>query len=229
MVQPFRRRRRSSGTTRSGSKRKWAPSGLMPRRSPRRHLPVRSDLGEGASQPPPDGAEDRTYTFAESARPPHHVVAVGAGAGCGRLLSVDAERPTPNAQSGRQPSPAVTLQSVAKHSSRSSVRGRCSHARPSRKPTRSSTFHAIATRSQFLGESFRSRRTRAGRLRRSHEAREIGRCLIRTRGLVRATASRESTGDSQDPVEVKAQAGRERSQGGAIRTGRVDSSQDRTR
>jgi hypothetical protein len=54
---------------------------------------ARLHLGDSASQPPPDGAEDRTSAFPESTRPRRHAVAVGAGAGCGRLLSVDRTRP----------------------------------------------------------------------------------------------------------------------------------------
>jgi hypothetical protein len=51
----------------------------------------RSRLGDTASRPPPDGAENRTSALPESTRPPGHAVPVGAGAGCGRLLSVDLE------------------------------------------------------------------------------------------------------------------------------------------
>jgi hypothetical protein len=50
-------------------------------------------LGDSASQLSPDGAVDRTSTFPESTRPRRHMVAVGAGVGCGRLLSVDCGRP----------------------------------------------------------------------------------------------------------------------------------------
>jgi hypothetical protein len=75
--------------------------------------------------------------------------------------------------------------------------------RLSHKPTRPSTFHALATRSRFSGEPFRPRRTRSGRLRRSHEAGEIGRCVIRTRGLVCATASTRSS-SRRSPRDVAA-------------------------
>jgi hypothetical protein len=75
--------------------------------------------------------------------------------------------------------------------------------RLSHKPTRPSTFHALATRSRFSGEPFRPRRTRSGPLRRSHEADEIGRCVIRTRGLVCATASTRSS-SRRSPRDVAA-------------------------
>ena len=52
----------------------------------------------------------------------------------------------------------------------------------------------FATRSPFLGGSFRSRRFRSGRLSRSHEAAENDLCLIRTTGLVCATATADTRG-----------------------------------
>jgi hypothetical protein len=54
----------------------------------------------------------------------------------------------------------------------------CFHARPSHKPARRSTSCAIATTSRILGEPFRLRRPRSGRLRRCHEAGEKGGCVI---------------------------------------------------
>jgi hypothetical protein len=60
---------------------------IVPRSGPSRSL-----LGESESRPPPEGREDRTSAFPESTRPRRHAVAVGAGAGCGRLQSVDSER-----------------------------------------------------------------------------------------------------------------------------------------
>jgi hypothetical protein len=50
-------------------------------------------LGDTASQQPPDGVKNRTSAFPESTRARRHAVAVGVGAGCGRLLSVDCARP----------------------------------------------------------------------------------------------------------------------------------------
>jgi len=84
----------------------------------------RSRLGDSASQPPPEGAEDRTSAFPESTRPRRHAVAVGAGAGCGRVLSVDLEscdvagRPSKAQVAGRRrsgPHTRIVVDAVARH------------------------------------------------------------------------------------------------------------------
>src|ERR1035441_5554178 len=92
----------------------------MPRRRAGQRRLVRSVLGDSASQPPPDGAEDRTSAFRESTRPRRHAVAVGAGAGCGRLLSVDSERPVQG--------PEMTKASVGLVQADARVRGQASAA-----------------------------------------------------------------------------------------------------
>jgi hypothetical protein len=68
-------------------------------------------------------------------------------------------------------------------------------ARLSHKPCPASSFCASVTRTRFLTESFRSRRSRFGRLNGSHEVDPNGGCQIRTTTLVCATASRK-TGNS---------------------------------
>ena len=50
-------------------------------------------------------------------------------------------------------------------------------------------FCAFDIKSRFWGEPFRPRRTRSGRLSRSHEVSQNGRCAIRTTGLVCPTAT----------------------------------------
>ena len=67
--------------------------------------------------------------------------------------------------------------------------------RVSHKPSGPSTSCAFATRCRFWGEPFQPRRTRSGRLRRSHEVTKNRRCQIRTTALVCATASMESGSD----------------------------------
>jgi hypothetical protein len=60
------------------------------------------------------------------------------------------------------------------------------------KATSSSTCCAFDIESRFWGEPFRPRGTRSGRLSRSHEVSQNGRCAIRTTGLVCPTATRQS-------------------------------------
>jgi len=67
---------------------------IDPRRSGQAALTgARLQLGDTASEQSPDDADIRTCAFPESARAPRHGVAVGTRSGCGRLLSVDPERP----------------------------------------------------------------------------------------------------------------------------------------
>jgi hypothetical protein len=55
-------------------------------------------LGDTASKQPSDGAKNRTSAFPKSTHARRQAVAVGAGAGCGRLLAVDLERPAQPAE-----------------------------------------------------------------------------------------------------------------------------------
>jgi hypothetical protein len=64
-------------------------------------------------------------------------------------------------------------------------------------------FSCACDKVTIFGRTFRPRRTRSGRLRRSHEAGEIGRRVIRTRGLVCATASTRSS-SRRSPRDVAA-------------------------